>query len=99
MHWLQSIHVTSLQTFHPKKKYILGLGPGCGPKSNPKTKIDSELNSIPKHKTKINSEFNSLHFGKEINKSYDKCLTFLRILKKNFLVFFSHFLDPKTYGC
>ena len=36
----------------PKKKYILGLGPGCGPKP----------------KTKINSEFNSIHFGIEMNK-------------------------------
>ena len=41
------------QTF-PPKKYILGLGPRCGPK--------------PKAKTKINSEFNSKHFGIEINK-------------------------------
>ncbi len=43
-----------LQTFHPKKKYILELDPGCEPK--------------PKPKTKINSEFYSIHFGIEINK-------------------------------
>ena len=36
----------------PQKKYILGLGPGCETKP----------------KTKINSEFNSIHFGIEINK-------------------------------
>jgi len=36
----------------PQKKYILGLGTGCEPKS----------------KTKFNSEFNSIHFGIEINK-------------------------------
>ena len=30
------------QTFRPKKKYILGLGPGC----EPKPKINSEFNSI-----------------------------------------------------
>ena len=37
-----------------KKKYLLGLGPGCEPKSKPKTKI--------------NSEFNSIHFCVDINK-------------------------------
>ena len=37
------------QTFDPKKKYILDMDPGCEPK--------------PKPKTRINSEFNSLHFG------------------------------------
>ena len=30
-----------MQTFHPKKEHILGLGPGCGTK--PKTKINSEF--------------------------------------------------------
>ena len=37
-----------------KKKDILGLGPGCGPK--------------PKPETNINSELYSLYFGIEINK-------------------------------
>ena len=40
------------QTFHPKKS--MGMGPGCEPKPNPKTKI--------------NSEFNSVHFGIEVKK-------------------------------
>ena len=39
--------------FYPKKKYILGLGSGCGPKP----------------KTIINSKFNSIHFGIEFNSS------------------------------
>ncbi len=42
----------SLADFSSKKKYISGLDPGCEPKP----------------KTKINSEFNSIHFGIEINK-------------------------------
>jgi hypothetical protein len=45
-------HLTFNQAFPHKNRYILGLGPGCEPKP----------------KTKVNSEFNSLHFGIEINK-------------------------------
>ncbi len=32
------MNVTPRQTFHPKKKYILGLGPGCVLKPKPKPK-------------------------------------------------------------
>ncbi len=44
----------AIRHFTPKKKYILGLGPGC----EPKTKINLGLDS----------EFNSIHFDLEINK-------------------------------
>ena len=33
------------QTFHPQKKYILGLGQGFEPKPKPKTKINSVFNT------------------------------------------------------
>ena len=50
--WQELVEETSWSDISPKKKYI--LGPVWGPK--------------PKPKTKINSEFNSLHFCIEINK-------------------------------
>jgi len=80
----------SILIFFLNFKIKLVLGPGCGPKTKPETKI--------------NSEFNSIHFGIEINKHF-KFLTpknvWLKIsdFSKNFILFFSHFLDPITYGC
>ncbi len=69
-----------------QKKYILGLGPGCGPKP----------------KTKINSEVNSRHFGIEIKKIFKifdnqkmfGSKNFSKIKKKNSYIFLS-FLRPK----
>ncbi len=71
----------------PQKKYILGHGARCGLE--------------PKLKIKINSELKSIHFVIEIKKPLKlltpknvwvlKFLTFLKILKKNFLKIFFYF--------
>jgi len=69
--------IVILTDFSPKKKCILGLGPGCGPKPKPK----------------INSEFNSMHFGVEINKRLKFLTPKNFWVLKNFLkilLYFSH---------
>jgi hypothetical protein len=88
------------QTFHPKKKYILGLSSGFGPKPKPKSVLawiqnlilyilvyNSTIKIFETHKFLILKNVKKI-----IRKSSENFFKF-----KNFQK--SQFLDPNIFGC